>query len=148
MHGNISGNREPVFALLDGGPRGAGPTWDSGPFRVSLISLHYQRDVAFNSVVAGFPRRVAVPPAPVPLPPGLNIAAAEGPSVSEQFYAQVQVAAEPRLSLSLNGPLKILEAVDDRGQSLLPAHGEGPITQRFSGYFGLTTARLSSSMCH
>jgi len=134
----LPSSREPVFPLLDGGPRPAGPTSDSGPFRISLVSLHYQRDVAFGRAAAGFPQR---PPMPglAPLPRGANTPLADGPAVDEQFFAQVQVAAEPRLSLSQNGPLKILEAVDDRGQSLLPEAGEGPFTQRFSGYFGLTT---------
>ena len=79
-----------------------------------------------------YPRRRPPAPRPVPpapVPPGFNTPAAEGASVNEQFYAQVQVAAEPRLSLSLNGPLKILEAIDDRGQSLLPDPAAGPHTQ-------------------
>jgi hypothetical protein len=134
------GGREPTFPLLDGGPQAHGPTSDSGPFRVILMSLHYQRDVAFNRsiVVAGIPRRGAVPPPP-PNPARVVTPATDGPAVHEQFYAQVQVAAEPRLSLSQNGPLRIVEAVDDRGQSLLPEPVDGHVAQRFSGYFGLTT---------
>jgi hypothetical protein len=83
------------------------------------------------------PRGIIPPPAPLPRP--ANVPPADGPAVNEQFFAQLQVAGEPRLSLSQNGPLKISEAIDDRGQSLLPAPGDGPMTQRFSGYFGLTT---------
>jgi hypothetical protein len=136
VHG-LPSSREPIFPLFDGGPRVPGPNSDSGPFRVSLLSLHYQRDVAFNQPVPMIPRRNAVPPPP--MPPGFNNPQPEGPTVNEQFYAQVQVSAEPRLSVSQHGPLKILEAIDDRGQSLLPEPGNGPVTQRFSGYFGLTT---------
>jgi hypothetical protein len=134
---SIPNNREPVFPLFDGGPRVPGPTSDTGPFRVSLISLHYQRDVAFNQAVAIIPRRNPLPVRP--LLPGANSPLQDGPAVNEQFYAQVQVSAEPRLSVSQHGPLKIVEAVDDRGQSLLPEPGNGPVTQRFSGYSGLTT---------
>jgi hypothetical protein len=139
MHGSPR-SREPIFQLIDGGPRLVGPTSDSGPFRVSLVGLHYQRDVTFSPEVAGFPRRNFVPPPPAP--PGVDPAPGHAPVVSEQFYAQVQVTAEPRLSVSMNGPLKVLEAVDNRGQSLLPEPGEGVPTQRFSGYFGLNTAAL------
>jgi hypothetical protein len=143
MNGSSAG-REPVLPLHDGGPRPAGPTWDSGPFRVSLLSLHYQRDVNFSHVVVGFPRRGVMPPLPRPVPPQppVNTPQADVAAISEQFYAQVQVAAEPRLAISLNGPLKVLEAVDERGQSLLPEPGEGPLTQRFSGYFGLNTVAI------
>jgi hypothetical protein len=92
------------------------------------------------------PERAAVGQLPVRmvLPPvGQAPPAADGASVSEQFYAQLQVSAEPRLSLSQHGPLKILEAVDDRGQSLLAEVGNGVVTQRFSGYLGLS---LNSSL--
>jgi hypothetical protein len=138
MHAFPTTNREPVFPLLDGGPRPTAPTSDSGPFRVSLLSLHYQRDVAFSRTGVVAPRRLAVP-VPPPVPGGANTPRVEAPAVTEQFYAQIQVAGEPRLSLSQNGPLKILEVVDDRGQSLQLELDQGPVTQRVSGYFGLAT---------
>ena len=53
----------------------AGPISDLGPFRAQSTNLHFQRDVTFAAV----------------------------PRPSEQFYMQVQVAAEPRLSVSQNG---------------------------------------------
>jgi len=138
MHGFPTTSREPIFPLLDGGPRPAAPTSDSGPFRVSLLSLHYQRDVAFSRTGVVTPRRLVVP-LPPPVPGGANTPRAEAPTVDEQFYAQIQVAAEPRLSLSQNGPLKVLEVVDDRGQSLQLERDQSPVTQRVSGYFGLAT---------
>ena len=52
------------------------------------------------------------------------------------------MAAEPRLSVSQNGPLKVIEAVDDRGQSLKIATNGHQMTQRFSGYFGLATGSV------
>ena len=47
-------------------------------------------------------------------PPRLN------PVTSVQFSAQLLVAAEPRLALSQVRPLELVEAVDDRGNSLIP----------------------------
>jgi hypothetical protein len=138
MQGFPSSGREPHFPLLDGGPRPAVPTSDSGPFRVSLLSLHYQRDVAFSRAGAVVPHGLVVPPPP-PMPGRANTPQAAAPTVNEQFYAQLQVAAEPRLSLSQNGPLKILDIIDDRGQSLQVETDQGPITQRVSGYFGVAT---------
>jgi hypothetical protein len=136
------GSREPVFQFFDGGPRIHGPTSDSGPFRISLLGLHYQWEVGFGNV-APFPRRGGIaPPPPVPARGPDAAPRVEAPAVQEQFYAQVQVAAEPRLSLSQNGPLKLTEAVDDRGQSLLPEPDAGPVTQRVSGYFGLVNGAL------
>jgi hypothetical protein len=136
MHGFSTANREPLLPLLDGGPRPAVPTSDSGPFRVSLLSLHYQRDVVFSRAGVVLPHRLVVPPPP-PVPGRTSTPITEAPTVDEQFYAQIQVAAEPRLSLSQNGPLKILDATDDRGQSLQVETDQGPITQRVSGYFGM-----------
>jgi hypothetical protein len=133
-----STGREPLFPLLEGGARPVVPTSDSGPFRASLLSVHYQRDLAFSRNAAAPSHGQVVPPPPVQ--GGTNAPApAEGPLVNEQFYAQIQVAAEPRLSLSQNGPLKVVEVVDDRGQSLRLETDQGPITQRVSGYFGLAT---------
>ena len=68
MHGFPTTVGEPIFPLLDGGPRPAPTSDQSGPFRVSLLSLHYQRDmVAFSragvvtphpSAPCRFPRRL------------------------------------------------------------------------------------------
>jgi hypothetical protein len=136
-------NREPLFPLFEGGPRPAVPTSDTGPFRVSLLSLHYQRDVAFSRTGVMLPhgRLVVPPPPPMPGQARANTPQTDAPRVDEQFYAQIQVAAEPQLSLSQIGPLKILDAIDDRGQSLQleTDPGQGPITQRVSGYFGVTS---------
>jgi len=131
MHG-IPNSREPVFALVAGASRPPGPMCDSGPFRVNLVGLHYQRDVSFiPSGQAGFANRVALGQNPplVPRP---------GHMVNEQFYAQIQVAAEPRLSISQSGQLKLTEAIDNRGQSLLIPTSGGPLVQRYAGYFGVT----------
>lgn len=134
MHGQFN-SRESVFPLFLGGSRPPGPMSDSGPFRVNLVSVHYQRDVSFvgpmqQTMINLRERGRAVEP----LADGVS----PGHTITEQFFAQVQVAAEPRLTLSQNGPIKLLEVTDDRGQSLLPEPDNGPVTQRFSGYFGLS----------
>jgi len=129
--------RAPVFPLYATGVRPAGPMSDSGPFRVNLVSLHYQRDVVFVTPAAIRAQPLGLPPAPLPGPAHQD---RPGSAINEQFYAQVQVAAEPRLSLSQNGPLRITEAEDDRGQSLLTGSGSSGAVHRYSGgYFGLTT---------
>jgi hypothetical protein len=56
-------------------------------------------------------------------------------SSNEQFFVQLQVVAEPRLMLVQSQDLKLIEAVDDRGQSLLQPTA-GRQTNRVSGYMG------------
>jgi len=135
MHG-MPNAREPVFPLFFGAGRPAGPMSDNGPFRVNLVGLHYQRHVQFFPPGQPLPTtRIGLPPNPLPNP---TDARRPGYHVNEEFYAQIQLAAEPRLSVSQNGALKLVEAVDDRGQSLLiEANGKSTI-QRHSAYFGLT----------
>jgi hypothetical protein len=56
-----------------------------------------------------------------------------------QFAAQLVVAAEPRLTLSQGGApqVQVLEATDDRGNSLI-AGADGPtVSNRVAGYFGM-----------
>jgi hypothetical protein len=121
-----------VLPLFAGTGRPAGPMSDTGPFRVNLMGLHYQRSVSFlGAAQVGGAGRVL---------PGLGDANdPPGHVFNEQFYAQLQVAAEPRLSLSQNGPLRLLEAVDNLDQSLVVPSSGHPTTQRFSGYFGLSS---------
>jgi hypothetical protein len=145
LHG-IAGPREPTFALTDGTSRAPTPNYDHGPFRVSLLGVHYQRDVTFSAPpaagAAGFvppnrePRsarqlRPSGGSRPAPAPARLN------PVISEQFTAHLLVAAEPRLCISQTGALQLLEAVDDRGHSLIAQDGGGPVANRFAGYFGV-----------
>ena len=114
-----SRNREPLLTLFAGNVASAGPTSDFGPFRVQLMNLHFQRDVTF----------------------------AAGPRPTEQFFIQMQVAAEPRLSVSQGGPIQILEALDDRGQSLMLPVGGTSMT-RHSGYFGMSSGAVVQMQAH
>lgn len=104
--------REPNFTLTAAAIHAMTPNSDHGPFRVSLLALHYQRDV--------------------------NFAGAQ-PSLTDQFYAQLQVVGEPRLAVQQNGVPRLVEAVDDRGNSLIPSGTDNPAHQQFSGYFGMAT---------
>jgi hypothetical protein len=131
-----AGQREPTFSPADGTIRSNTPTSDHGPFRVSLLGLHYQRDVSYDGTggVAELPfqeggKRVGLGTAGVP--------AQFNPVANVQFSARLLVAAEPRLSLYQNGPLQVIEAVDNRGNSLTPIASDGPAYNRSAGYFGM-----------
>ena len=117
--------RDPAVTLFYGAVRSSSPVWDSGPFRVSVVGAHYQRDVNFPPVARG---------ANVP-------AAAVGGIVNEQCYVQLQVTAEPRLLVGQTGSVRLSEAVDDRGSDLNPDRGgataSGEIRRQDSAYFGL-----------
>ena len=132
MHG-YAAQREPVFALSDGVLRAVTPNSDHGPFRVSLLGLHYQRDVMYGSTLPNPAARRPGGRADERKPAVLN------PVASAQFTAQLVVAAEPRLSLVQNGPPRSIEAVDDLGNSLVPPPGEPNGRERYAGFFGMSS---------
>ncbi|MBV8077374.1 MAG: hypothetical protein JO284_13290 [Planctomycetaceae bacterium] len=102
---------ELILAPDDG--RGTGPVADFGVFRVALIGLHMQRDRLFFQ----------------------NPQTTSGEPVTSRFVARVQVQVEPRLTLSWDAKPVVLEARDDKGQSLLPdpspaiSRGPRPVLQ-------------------
>ncbi len=122
-------SRDRSFTLAAGGNRPPGLMSDHGPFRVNLMSLHYQRDLTFGG------GGTAMAPRPVG-PQGASTTG--GQAVNEQFTARLQAAAEPHLSLRQAGPLKLATAVDELGQSLLqPSTAASPFYQP-STYYGMT----------
>ncbi len=132
IHGALS-PREATFPLTDGAMRPIMPSSDDGPFRVSLLSLDYERHLNYAVVGAGLRP---------PLGNRLNAAgrrpqgaasARPKPETRVQFTAHLVVTAEPRLSLSQNGTLHVVEAEDDRGHSLLPSDDGSPVVN----YFGV-----------
>lgn len=143
LHG-IAGPREPTFALTNGPSGSITPNSDHGPFRVSVLGVHYQRDLNYG------PAGPAARGVGFGGDAGLRRAGAPAlqtriyPVVTEQFSASLALAAEPRLNLTQNGPLQITEAVDDRGQSLLPPIDETAAGGRLEGYFG----PMSGSVLH
>jgi hypothetical protein len=63
------------------------------------------------------------------------------PVTTVQFSAQLLVIAEPRLSLAPRGELKLLEAVDDRGNSLMVPELRRQ-SLRYANYFGRPQATV------
>ncbi|MHB1558677.1 MAG: HEAT repeat domain-containing protein [Isosphaeraceae bacterium] len=140
LHG-IAGPREPTFALTNGPSGSITPNSDDGPFRVSLLGLHLQRDLTYGPSLPGV-RGDAFGGNP-----GLPRAAAPGRRarmyvINEQFTASMALAAEPRLTVSQNGPLQVTEAVDDLGQSLIPPTEDPSGGSRLEGYFGSTSGSV------
>lgn len=138
--------REPGTGLrLMPGVQTDGPTSDSGPFRATLTSIHHSRERSLKPgrVAAGRPLmkgevRIGMPAQ------GLEISGAD--SFQEDFHVQMQIVAEPRLTMSVEGSPRVLEAIDDRGQSLtIDARNEPQ--KRYAGYsFGYVTPAEASMM--
>jgi len=132
-----AGHREPIFTLTAAAVRAATPNSDFGPFRVSLLALHYQRDVSFmGGTMLRAEQRAgnARPARRAPREP-----ARPSPVLTVLFTAQLQVAGEPRISVQQTAAPHVVEAVDDRGNSLIPPANENPAFNRFSGYFGVAS---------
>lgn len=120
----VPGRGERSLTLIDGESRDPSPRFDTGPFRVRVVELDHQRKITY-----------------LPTQPGAVVAPG-GPSptlVNEQFYLTILVMGEPRLSLQQESMVKVVEAVDDLGQSLvLPTNGPTPasgqrVRMMFSG---------------
>jgi hypothetical protein len=122
------GLRGPLVQFYLGARTGSVPTSDSGPFRATIHGIHYRRDRTFAQNGAVSPPAFA----PVGEPAVINNAGRGG---TEQFYADLQIAAEPRMVLTQSGPLKLTEALDDRGRALIPA-ASAETVQRMAGYYG------------
>jgi hypothetical protein len=136
MHGYV-GQSEPIFSLTDGMSRTLTPVSDHGPFRVSLLGVDYQRHLSYSPSGPG--AAVPPPPRPVGLEPVPRAAAATprlNPVTNVQFTAQLLVAAEPRLTLSQVRRLRLDEAVDEHGNSLLPVEQAETMQNRYAGYLG------------
>jgi hypothetical protein len=120
------GGRGSGLALSPGAGWTPGPRSDSGPFRIFLTSLHYHKDLTLGQAAQpGF----IVPPAPPVAPLGNRVA-------NEQFYFNLQLVAEPRLMIAQDGALTITEAIDNKGNSLLPPAAPGSPMARHSAYNG------------
>lgn len=141
LHG-IAGPREPTFALTNGPSGVTTPKSDHGPFRVSLLGLHFQRDLTYGPSMPGAQGADfgGNPRLPQPTAPGRR--ARMTPVITEQFSASLALAAEPRLNVSQNGSLQVTEAVDDLGQSLIPPTEDPTGANRLEGYFGSTSGSV------
>lgn len=130
--------REVTFPLYEGGMRPTNPVYDSGPFRVILTQLHFQRDVNF------FPRQATPRNRPERGLPGTANAPRTNARVDEQLNATLQLVGEPRLSVAQNGMMKVTEALDDKGQNLIPANsnGNGNVVQQMSRSYGFVSGSM------
>ena len=128
VHGS-SGTFEGSLALHDGYDPLSGPVSDTGPFRVQLSSVHFQSDIQLTQ-----PREL-----PAIRPSKVAESARSQALANRQFFLQFVVAAEPRLSITQDGPIKLTAVTDDRGQSLLNSPGAGTF-QHHAGYFGINPA--------
>jgi hypothetical protein len=133
----FAGQQDQVFALTEGVVRTLTPVSDQGPFRVRLLGVDYQRRLSYLPAGGDL---VVVPPSPRPIagggpPSGSGRVARINPVTTEQFTAQLVVMGEPRLSLAPRGELRLLEAVDDRGNSLVPPDVRRQ-SLRYANYFG------------
>ncbi len=134
MGPQVPGQR-PLAAELAPAQGPAGPAIVSGPFRVVVTSLEFHKGRSFlHPNVA-----ITLPGQPAARPAGANPVAG---LVSESFLIGLQVQAEPRMTLAQEGPVKLLEAVDDLGQSLLlPGGPQSPAVP--NGFQGLANAGSS-----
>jgi hypothetical protein len=130
------GQRDGTFLLYDGLATSAEPVSDSGPFRVYLTSVHYQNEIQLSQRAQPFGgrSRFTEPAEPIRM----------NPDSARQFFFQLLVSSEPRLSIAQNGLAKVTVAVDDKGQSLLIPANAGTF-QHMAGYNGMVpspTVRL------
>lgn len=116
-----------------------GPSDVSGPFRVSASKLRYARERDFTPGLGGMPgmvvnNGVVIPRPPVPPAQGAGGGddGAAGVAV-ETFFIDLQLMAEPRMTIAQEGLPRLTEAVDEKGRSLLPPESGNPF-HHYSGY--------------
>ena len=115
-----AGVRAAGLNFRPGEPSMTPPRSDGGPFRVQLNALHHNRGRSFA-------------------PPAADAAGV----VADSLYAELQVTAEPRMSILSLGALRLTEATDDLGQSLMAtaaAPGRTYVTAGMSAPGALTHA--------
>jgi hypothetical protein len=128
------GQKDGTLLLYAGKSDRKEPVFDSGPFRVLLSSVHYQSEIQLSQRPQPFGGRQRFVIANGEAKPAV-------PDASRQFFLQLLVIAEPRLSISQNGLAKVTVAVDDKGQSLLVPPSAG-IFQHIAGYNGVNPSPI------
>lgn len=89
---------ESPLRLVPADPGSRGPVAVVGPYRLALAYLDRYRSVT-----------QLAPPAE--------------PAIRQVFTVGLQIVPEPGIQVARNGPVRILDAVDDQGESLKPAGG-------------------------
>jgi hypothetical protein len=135
------GQRDGAFAFTEGTGRTRTPNSDHGPFRVSLLSVDYERHVSYvPSVAPGpFPPPRPRPPARAPETPQRGSPARALPLTNVEFSAHLVLAAEPRLFLTQRGLPQLSEVSDDRGNSLIPTSAGRRAPSPFEVGFPMTS---------
>lgn len=90
------------------------PISDAGAFRTTLLALSLNRSRNFHRT-------------PI---------ATAAPEAIDSFTAQVQLRAEPRLTVSALEAVRLIEAVDDRGNSLITSDLPATVTRSSRGFAG------------
>lgn len=136
--------RLPVVSLM-ASPYPPGPSFVHGPFRVGLTKIVQHRERNFATGFQGGMGGVMafngniVRPGQIPQPPNApREVRGNVPGVSsELFNLELLLTAEPRMTIAqeLDRTWKLTEAVDEKGQSLLPPSGPNAI-QHYAGYNG------------
>jgi len=134
MIGFGAGGARSIPLTLIGTPAGArpAPASISGPYRVTLLSLTHHKERIFAGGTANT-GMIRVPADEIMRiqQAGLGLASGGGP---DQFFASIQILAEPRMNVVMNGLPRVVEAVDDRGNSLIAAVPANNPFMHNSGY--------------
>ncbi|GAC1337843.1 MAG: hypothetical protein NVSMB14_04910 [Isosphaeraceae bacterium] len=119
------------------------PICNSGPFRVSFGGADHNRSINFDNQnqapnqvwpqAAMMPRRVIGGRV---VEQGIGNPNAHRSLVTDNFSFRLQVLAEPRLMVAQNGQLKLIEATDDAGNSLMPPGATNGNVVRHAAYYG------------
>ena len=123
--GGVGDGRPPEFHGFLAAGRWDGPRADSGPLRLEIVGIYHSRQIHL-----------------IPNARRLRGMSGFGPIMhlfnerEEQFHITMRILAEPRMLIRATGDALIAEAVDDRGQSLLP--GPAPYLYHFGYRFSGT----------
>lgn len=125
---------EASLVLRDGQAGRSGLVSDSGAFRVQLSSLFYRSEIQL-----GRPREMEQSKDETrTISHAINRPTGRS---KREFFAQLVLSSEPRLSMSRNGPIQVMVAVDDLGHDLRRV--VAPRDARFSqGFQGMNPASV------
>jgi hypothetical protein len=146
-----NGQREPSFVFTDGTGRTLTPNSDHGPFRVSLLSVDYERHVSYVPTESPVQFEL-LPPRPRPAARPTENRPRAGPArrapvTNVEFSVRLLLAAEPRLILTQRAALQLKEVSDDRGNSLIPASSSST-TGRAPSHLDMGFPLTSGSVMH
>lgn len=109
----------------------------SGPYRISLLALNYHKEKSFvaggpNNGMGGFAPNDGFRIQPQGIGFG-NIPGMAGGN-ADQFSVNLQIQAEPRMNIAMNGLPRLVEAIDDRNNVLIPPVQTNAPLMHNSGY--------------